>query len=110
MIACSVGSRHGQPSHLDIDRLASIAEVLRAPIVLHGGTGIPAADLAQAVQLGVVKVNIGAGLQRALLQSWRDLAPEATIHYPVFVAAREKLTAVAQEKIRIMKASGQAPV
>lgn len=107
MIACSVGSRHGEASRLDLARLAAIAEATEAPLVLHGGSGIPAEDLAAATKLGVVKVNIGAALQRALLAVWRDEAAAARQHYDVYARAREALIAVAREKLRVMGASDQ---
>lgn len=108
MVACSVGSIHGESSQLDIDRLAAIYALTQKPLVLHGGTGIPAADLAEAVKLGVVKVNIGAGLSRALMGTWRNQAASESLHYPVISASREAMKAVAIDKIQIMKASGKA--
>lgn len=103
MVACSVGSRHGLPSKLDLGRLQEIAEAVRGPLVLHGGSGIPADDLARATELGVVKVNIGAALFRALLGAWRDEAPRAELHYDVLPKARDALREVAREKIRLMR-------
>jgi len=103
MVACSVGSRHGQPSQLDLDRLQAIAEAVRAPLVLHGGSGIPAADLARATELGVVKVNIGAALFRAVVGAWREAAPAAAVHYDVLPVVRDALKKVAREKIRLMR-------
>lgn len=105
MVAVSVGSKHGQSSQLDSTRLADIAAAVNKPLVLHGGTGIPADDIAAALQYGVVKVNIGAGLQRAVLSAWRSEQPS---HYAGYSAAREALFEVAKDKIRVMHASGQA--
>jgi ketose-bisphosphate aldolase len=51
MVACSVGSLHGQTSRLDLTRLQSVFEAARGPIVLHGGTGIPAEDIAETREL-----------------------------------------------------------
>jgi len=108
MVACSVGSRHGQPSRLDLARLEAIAERVRGPLVLHGGSGIPAEDLARAALLGVVKVNIGTVLLRTLLRTWRQEAGAAEWHYDVYRLTREALTAVAREKLEMMNTSGQA--
>jgi fructose-bisphosphate aldolase, class II len=108
MVACSVGSLHGQSSKLDLNRLKSVSLAARGPIVLHGGTGIPADDIAEARNLGVVKINIGFGLLRSLLRVWRDSAGEVDMHYPVYREAREAIFEIAREKIRIMGASGQA--
>jgi len=108
MVACSVGSRHGRPSRLDLRRLEAIAQVVRGPLVLHGGSGIPADDLARATELGVVKVNIGAALFRALLGAWREAAGTAERHYDVLPVARAALTSVARQKIRWMRVHARA--
>ena len=105
MVACSVGSVHGHSSTLDLERLEAIYNAARKPLVLHGGTGIPAEDLAEAVKLGVVKVNIGAGLARAVL---RAKSYSEGDHYDFYAAARDEIREVAREKIRMMKASGKA--
>ncbi|HKI56606.1 MAG TPA: class II fructose-bisphosphate aldolase [Trueperaceae bacterium] len=108
MVACSVGSRHGQPSKLDLGRLEAIAEAVRGPLVLHGGSGIPADDLARATELGVVKVNIGAALFRATVSAWREAAPGAQVHYEVLPVVRDALRRVAREKIRLMRVHARA--
>ena len=105
MVACSVGSLHGQSSELDLDRLEAIAQRARKPLVLHGGTGIPAEDLDVATTLGVVKVNIGAGLQRPITKLWRAYSGGV---YEVNDAIRAALVDVARQKIHIMKGSGKA--
>lgn len=108
MVACSVGSQHGRASKLDIDRLEAISKRAGGALVLHGGSGIPAEDLAEAVKLGVVKVNIGAALFRALLGVWQQNAGNAEMHYPVIRESREAMREVAREKIRMMCASKRA--
>jgi fructose/tagatose bisphosphate aldolase len=101
-------SLHGQSSKLDLSRLQSVSAAARGPIVLRGGTGIPADDIAEARKLGVVKINIGFGLLRSLLRVWRDWPGKVDMHYPVYREAREAVFEIAREKIRIMGASGQA--
>jgi fructose-bisphosphate aldolase, class II len=107
MVAVSVGSIHGHPSTLDLARLERIAQATRGMLVLHGGSGIPAADLAVAVRHGVVKVNIGIASFRALLTTWRERAPGAADHYSVYAAARAAVTAVAREKLTLAGAAGR---
>jgi ketose-bisphosphate aldolase len=112
MVACSVGSVHGQSTRLDLDRLSAIAEEAGGPLVLHGGSGIAAEDLAEATRLGVVKVNIGAGLIRAVLGAWRGDAGDAPDAYTEitdrYLAVKAALIEVARDKIRIMGAAGKA--
>jgi fructose/tagatose bisphosphate aldolase len=50
-----------------IDRLQRIAALTPTPLVLHGASGLPDADIQAAVAVGVVKVNINAELRRAYL-------------------------------------------
>ncbi|MHB1458192.1 MAG: class II fructose-bisphosphate aldolase, partial [Armatimonadota bacterium] len=44
-----------------------IRNVVTVPIVLHGGSGTPAHQLHQAIDLGVSKVNVASELGRAFL-------------------------------------------
>lgn len=109
MVAVSVGSLHGRASRLDLARLRAIADATGGMLVVHGGSGVPADDLAAAVRHGVVKLNIGMASTRALLSAWRDAAPSAELHYPVYGAARAALVEVARDKLRATGASGKAP-
>ena len=61
-LAVSIGTAHGyykaEPK-LDIPRCAAIAESLPdTPLVLHGGSGTPLADVRRAIECGIAKVNI----------------------------------------------------
>jgi len=42
---------------------------VRIPLVLHGGTGTPEADLRHAISLGIAKVNVASELVTAIRQS-----------------------------------------
>jgi len=73
-LAVSIGTAHGvytvrQP-RIDYDRLRAIRARTPVHLVLHGGSGVPAAMLAAAIRLpggGVSKVNIATDLEIALL-------------------------------------------
>jgi fructose/tagatose bisphosphate aldolase len=61
-LAVSIGTAHGyykaEPK-LDIDRCAEIAGAIpEVPLVLHGGSGTPLADVRRAIEAGIAKVNI----------------------------------------------------
>ena len=61
-LAVSIGTAHGyykaEPK-LDIARCAEIAAALPdTPLVLHGGSGTPLADVRRAIESGIAKVNI----------------------------------------------------
>ncbi len=108
MVACSVGSMHGQSSHIDIKRLRSIAKAINKPIVFHGGTGIPKEDIAKAVKLGVVKLNIGAALIRSSLKAFNTATPKTKWHYEIYKTVHDECVVAARDKIRIAKANGKA--
>ncbi|MBY4798116.1 class II fructose-1,6-bisphosphate aldolase [Collinsella sp. AGMB00827] len=69
-LACGIGNIHGvYPENwagLSFDRLSEIkALVGDLPIVLHGGSGIPADQIQKAISLGVAKINVNTDLQIA---------------------------------------------
>ncbi|NJQ16500.1 class II fructose-bisphosphate aldolase [Streptomyces bohaiensis] len=68
-LAVAIGSRHAMTTPvaaLDHALLARLAERVPVPLVLHGSSGVPAAELAAAVRGGITKVNIGTALNVAL--------------------------------------------
>jgi fructose-bisphosphate aldolase class II len=75
-LAVSVGTAHGvytvrQPK-VDFDRLRAIRALTPVHLVLHGGSGVPAEMMRQAIQLpggGVSKVNIATDLELAALEA-----------------------------------------
>lgn len=79
-LAVAVGNAHGlyvkQPE-LQIERIQAIHDAIGIPLVLHGGTGIPVADMVKAARAGVKKINIGTELK----QAWIAGAREATERY-----------------------------
>jgi ketose-bisphosphate aldolase len=75
-LAVSVGTAHGvykvrQP-RIDLERLKTIRSLTPVHLVLHGGSGTPAAMVLDAIRLpggGVSKVNIATDLELALLET-----------------------------------------
>ena len=61
-LAVSIGTAHGYykaTPKIDIGRCAAIAEALPGtPLVMHGGSGTPLADVRRAIENGIAKVNI----------------------------------------------------
>ncbi len=61
-LAIAFGSCHGvyrSTPNLDLDRLAQIDKATSIPLVLHGGSGIPADQLEKAFAMGINKFNVG---------------------------------------------------
>jgi tagatose 1,6-diphosphate aldolase GatY/KbaY len=76
-LAVSIGNAHGlytKLPQLDFERLAKLQEATRIPLVLHGGSGTPEADLRRAISLGIAKVNVATeaitALRQSLLEQW----------------------------------------
>ena len=70
-LAPALGSVHGLykgDPNLDFETMQKINEALPIPLVLHGGTGIPEADIKRAISCGISKININTELQIA----WHD--------------------------------------
>jgi fructose-bisphosphate aldolase, class II len=74
LLAVSVGNVHilikGE-QELDLERLSQIRLQVATPLVLHGGTGISAASLREAIAMGVAKVNYGTYLKQRYLSAVR---------------------------------------
>ena len=75
-LAAGIGNIHGKyPADwdgLNFDRLAEIQEVTNGkPLVLHGGSGIPADQIAKAISLGVSKINVNTELQLVFAEATR---------------------------------------
>lgn len=108
MLAVSVGSEHGKSTRLNLDLLSQIANQAKAPLVMHGGSGIHEDDVRAAVGLGVVKINIGAALSRAWVEGSREGLEAGENHYGILKRSMTKVREVAQHRLRLMGAAGQA--
>ncbi len=74
LLAVSVGNVHIKldgSEELDLRRLEQVRGRVPVPLVLHGGTGIAADSLREAIALGVAKVNYGTYLKQAYLEAMR---------------------------------------
>ena len=77
MLAAGIGNIHGKyPANwqgLNFDVLAKIQEITGTmPLVLHGGTGIPADMIKKAISLGVSKINVNTECQLAFAAATRE--------------------------------------
>ena len=81
MLAAGIGNIHGKyPANwkgLNFDVLARIQEKTGAlPLVLHGGSGIPADMVRKAITLGVSKVNVNTECQIAFTEATKQYFAE----------------------------------
>ena len=65
-LAPALGSVHGlykgEPK-LDFVKMKEISDIIKAPLVLHGGTGIDDEKIKKAIESGICKLNINTELQ-----------------------------------------------
>ena len=76
-LAAGIGNIHGKyPANwkgLDFDALDKIHEATNGiPLVLHGGTGIPADMIQKAISLGVSKINVNTECQLSFASATRE--------------------------------------
>ncbi|MBO4468069.1 MAG: class II fructose-1,6-bisphosphate aldolase, partial [Clostridia bacterium] len=81
MLAAGIGNIHGKyPENwagLRFDTLAAIQELTgEMPLVLHGGTGIPADMIKIAISLGVSKINVNTECQLSFAAATRKYIEE----------------------------------
>ncbi|GAB2544356.1 class II fructose-bisphosphate aldolase [Nocardia heshunensis] len=85
-LAVAVGSVHAMHSRdatLDDALIATLAETLSVPLVLHGSSGVPDDGLRSAVRHGMTKINIGTRLNIALTAAVRTaLGDSPTVSDP----------------------------
>ena len=77
MLAAGIGNIHGKyPENwagLSFETLAAVQEKTGTmPLVLHGGTGIPAEMIQKAISLGVSKINVNTECQLAFAAATRE--------------------------------------
>ena len=109
VLAVAFGSAHGiyvQEPKLDMTRLKDIRRKVKIPLVLHGGTGIPNEQIQEAVKIGIRKLNIGTGYDKAMYtQLQKDIL--AGDKEPLFLMEMQEVRRAAkrflEEKIRLTK-------
>jgi tagatose 1,6-diphosphate aldolase GatY/KbaY len=112
MLAVCIGNIHGPypfPPQLDFDRLAAIRDAVGVPLVLHGASGLPAAQITQAIARGVCKFNVNTEVRRAYLRALHTADPDLDL-VPLMQAAQNGMAAVITEKMVLFGSVNQAVV
>jgi fructose-bisphosphate aldolase class II len=85
-LAVAVGSSHAmteRTASLDHQLVQRLAERVSVPLVLHGSSGVPDDELAQAVAAGMTKINVGTALNLAYTgEVRRRLADDTSMSDP----------------------------
>ncbi|MCO5971862.1 class II fructose-bisphosphate aldolase [Actinoallomurus soli] len=104
-LAVAVGTSHAMTDRtatVDLDLIARLRDAVPVPLVLHGSSGVPDADLTRAVRAGIVKVNIATHLNKVFTDAMRAYLAD----HPTVVDTRKYLApgrdAVAREVARLI--------
>lgn len=114
VLAPALGSVHGiykgEPK-LDFDRMLEISLKCDLPLVLHGGSGIPDAQIKRAVECGITKLNINTDLQLVWTYDVRKFLNEnADVYDPrkVIKSGEGAIKDKIREKIVLLGSQNQA--
>jgi fructose-bisphosphate aldolase class II len=107
-LAVAVGSTHAmttQTATLDCDLVARLAAAVPVPLVLHGSSGVPVAQLKEAAAAGIRKINVGTALNVAFTSAVRDaLAADPTVTDPrkYLSGAREAVAGEVEDLLGVL--------
>lgn len=114
-LAVAIGTSHGiypkdKKPELKLDLLKEIRSRVEIPLVLHGGSANPDAEIAEAVKLGINKINISSDIKDAFYRKAREVLADPVLRepnsiYPPCIAA---MKVVAHHKIKLFNAAGKA--
>ncbi len=105
--AVAIGTVHGfykGKPNIRLGLLERIAARVSVPLVLHGGSGTPDADVRKAVTMGIAKVNICTEFVAAFADTFVKEHAEPDFRYNVpgvFIKPREAARIVVEKKIRL---------
>ena len=120
MLAAGIGNIHGKyPENwagLSFDTLAAIQELTGTmPLVLHGGTGIPADMIKKAISLGVSKINVNTECQlafqeavRKYIEEGKDLVGKGFDPRKLLAPGVEAIKATVKEKMELFGSVNKA--
>ena len=120
MLAAGIGNIHGKyPANwpgLSFETLAAVKEkVGNMPLVLHGGTGIPADMIKKAISLGVSKINVNTECQlafqeatRKYIEEGKDLQGKGFDPRKLLAPGFEAIKATVKEKMELFGAINKA--
>ncbi|WOO87576.1 class II fructose-1,6-bisphosphate aldolase [Mollicutes bacterium LVI A0039] len=113
-LAAALGSVHGpydgEPV-LGFDEMKEISELTGAPIVLHGGSGIPTHQIKKAIELGHAKINVNTECQLAWTAAVREVvATNDKVYDPrkIIGPGKEAIVKSVRDKMQEFGSAGQA--
>ena len=106
-LAIAIGSAHGfykEEHNLQMDLLSEIRKSTDATLVLHGGSGIPHAQIKEAIRRGICKVNLATEIKNIFISRLRsELVQGQEIDLrKVFPPATEAVKQLLKEKLMVV--------
>ena len=120
MLAAGIGNIHGKyPANwkgLSFETLDAIQQLTgEMPLVLHGGTGIPADMIKKAISLGVSKINVNTECQlafaaatRKYIEEGKDLEGKGFDPRKLLAPGAEAIKATVREKMELFGSVNKA--
>ena len=120
MLAAGIGNIHGKyPANwkgLSFETLDAIQQLTGdMPLVLHGGTGIPADMIKKAISLGVSKINVNTECQlafadatRKYVEAGKDLEGKGFDPRKLLAPGAEAIKATVKDKMELFGSVGKA--
>ncbi|WP_019552187.1 ketose-bisphosphate aldolase [Propionispira raffinosivorans] len=86
-LAIAIGTSHGiypknMKPKLKLDLLKEIRGIVDIPLVLHGGSSNTDSEIAEAVRLGISKINISSDIKDAFYKKCREVLQDPDIREP----------------------------
>lgn len=113
-LAAALGSVHG-PYHgepkLGFDEMQVISDLTNAPLVLHGGSGIPTEQIKKAIDRGHAKINVNTECQMAFTAATKKFFEDGNTAYDprkVLAAGYTAIKETVKEKMIEFGSAGQA--
>lgn len=112
-LAIAIGNAHGnykEEPKLRFDILEKVHELVKTPLVLHGGTGIGKEDFIRCHQNGIKKINIATATFDSVERSVRESYEKGEIHgyYDLHQAEIEGAYQNAKRHMEIFYSVGKA--
>ena len=113
-LAAALGSVHGTYAGepvLGFDEMLAISEATGAPLVLHGGSGIPEFQIKKASERGHAKINVNTELQQQWTAAVRaKLAADSEVYDPrkVIAPGKEAIVKTTKEIMDMFGSTGKA--
>ena len=120
MLAAGIGNIHGKyPENwagLSFETLEAVNNAVgNMPLVLHGGTGIPADMIKKAISLGVAKINVNTECQlsfaaatREYIEAGKDQQGKGFDPRKLLAPGTEAIKATVKEKMELFGSIGKA--